>query len=99
MISRPSECTFTSMLVFVMKFTIRFLFFQLGVPIIDPSKEVWIETTSDQGKVYYYHSKTRQSIWKKPTDDNVQIISQNEVRMAIDFSNILTCIIEENLVS
>lgn len=53
--------------------------FFLGVPMIDPTKEVWVETTSDQGKMYYYHSKTRQSIWKRPNEENIQIITQGEV--------------------
>lgn len=46
---------------------------------IDPNKDVWVETLSADGKMYFYHAKTRQSIWKRPTGDNVQIIQQNEV--------------------
>jgi len=50
-----------------------------NMPNIDPSKEIWVETVSAEGKIYYYHAKTRQSVWKRPTDDNIQIIKQNEV--------------------
>uniref|UniRef100_H2ZB82 WW domain-containing protein n=1 Tax=Ciona savignyi TaxID=51511 RepID=H2ZB82_CIOSA len=49
-------------------------------PNIDHNKELWVETLSDQGKIYFYNAKTRQSVWKKPTDENVQIIKQNEVQ-------------------
>lgn len=51
-----------------------------GLPQIDPGKEVWVETKADTGKIYYYHAKTRQSVWKTPVEENVQIITQNEVR-------------------
>nr|XP_039260774.1 early endosome antigen 1-like [Styela clava] len=48
------------------------------LPVIDRSKEIWVETGTDQGKVYYYHAITRKSVWKKPTDENIQIITQIE---------------------
>ena len=46
---------------------------------IDPTKEIWVETVSPNGKVYFYHAKTRQSVWKRPTGDNIQVIQQSEV--------------------
>ena len=49
---------------------------------IDPNKEIWVETLSGDGKIYFYHAKTRQSVWKRPTGDNVQIIQQSEVKQA-----------------
>ncbi|XP_078488071.1 transcription elongation regulator 1 [Ciona intestinalis] len=51
-----------------------------NAPNIDHNKEIWVETLSDEGKIYYYNAKTRQSVWKKPSDENVQIIKQNEVQ-------------------
>ena len=62
-----------------------------NIPRIDPSKEIWVETMSADGKIYFYHSKTRQSIWKRPTGDNVQIIQQNEA----GFSLLLFCLFEK----
>nr|CAB3266868.1 transcription elongation regulator 1 [Phallusia mammillata] len=49
-----------------------------SMPAIDPNKEVWVETIAGDGKIYYYNAKTRQSVWKKPTDENVQVIKQSE---------------------
>jgi len=52
---------------------------------IDPTKEIWVETLSAEGKVYFYHAKTRQSVWKRPMGDNIQIIQQSEVQDHILF--------------
>lgn len=47
-----------------------------AAPAIDPSKELWIETRSEAGKVYFYSAKTRKTAWTKPK--NAQVISQRQ---------------------
>ncbi|XP_056586622.1 transcription elongation regulator 1 [Triplophysa dalaica] len=42
-----------------------------------PSDEIWVENTTPEGKVYYYHARTRQSAWTKP--EGVKIIQQSEL--------------------
>ena len=61
------------------------------LPKIDPSKEVWVETNSAEGKTYFYNAKTRQSVWKRPNGDNIQIIMQSEVSV-LTFSFILNVV-------
>ena len=48
-------------------------------PALDPMKEIWVETVAANGKVYFYHGKTRESAWKMPEGENVQVIKQSEV--------------------
>ncbi|CAK8689189.1 unnamed protein product [Clavelina lepadiformis] len=62
-------------------------------PNIDANKEIWVETLSNDGKVYFYNAKTRQSVWKRPAGPNIQVIQQNEAHaLAIGgpFSNAQT---------
>merc|ERR1719489_527802 len=47
-------------------------------PALDPMKEIWVETVAANGKVYFYHGKTRESAWKMPEGENVQVIKQSE---------------------
>ena len=47
-----------------------------AAPSIDPTKELWIETRSEAGKVYFYSAKTRKTAWTKP--QNAQVISQRQ---------------------
>mgnify|MGYP000390253727 CR=1 FL=1 len=48
----------------------------INVPSVDPSKELWVETRSQAGKVYFYSAKTRKTAWTKPT--SAQVISQQQ---------------------
>ena len=48
----------------------------INVPTIDPGKELWVETRSPAGKVYFYSAKTRKTAWTKPT--SAQVISQQQ---------------------
>lgn len=44
----------------------------------DGPPELWVETKTDSGKSYYYHSVTRETTWTKP-EGNVRILSQAEL--------------------
>lgn len=48
-------------------------------PAIDPNAEIWVETVTKEGKLYYYNAKTRESAWTKPTGDGVQVFSQEQL--------------------
>lgn len=47
------------------------------------SEEAWVETKTPEGKSYFYHAITRQTVWEKPTDPNIKIFTQQEVEAAV----------------
>lgn len=47
-----------------------------NAPSIDPNKELWVETRSPAGKVYFYNAKTRKTAWSRPS--KAQVISQQQ---------------------
>ncbi|KFD69869.1 hypothetical protein M514_06116, partial [Trichuris suis] len=42
-----------------------------------PGEPIWVETTTSDGKVYFYHSTTRESVWERPSHG--VILKQNEL--------------------
>lgn len=50
-----------------------------GVP---PGKELWIETKTSEGKSYYYHAISRETVWERPVDQ--VILEQAELQKLIE---------------
>ncbi|KAJ8704155.1 hypothetical protein PYW07_013449 [Mythimna separata] len=45
-----------------------------------PAPELWVETKSDEGKPYYYHSRTRETTWTRPQEGpTCKVISQSDM--------------------
>ncbi|CAH2062516.1 unnamed protein product, partial [Iphiclides podalirius] len=45
-----------------------------------PAPELWVETKSDEGKPYYYHSRTRETTWTRPMESpTCKVITQAEM--------------------
>lgn len=49
-------------------------------PAIDPAAEIWVETRTKEGKLYFFNAKTRASAWTRPTGEGVQVLSQEQVQ-------------------
>lgn len=52
---------------------------QKSTPAIDPSAEIWVETRTKEGKLYFFNAKTRASAWTRPTGEGVQVLTQEQV--------------------
>lgn len=48
-------------------------------PAIDPNAEIWVETQTKEGKVYFYNAKTRASAWTRPSGEGVQVLTQEQL--------------------
>ncbi|GIX95506.1 transcription elongation regulator 1 [Caerostris extrusa] len=44
---------------------------------VDFGQELWVETKTNDGKLYYYNVRTRESAWSKP--DNVKLLNQEQI--------------------
>ncbi|XP_059044967.1 transcription elongation regulator 1 [Achroia grisella] len=45
-----------------------------------PTPELWVETQSENGKSYYYHSRTRETTWTRPQENpTCKVITQSEM--------------------
>lgn len=54
----------------------------IALPLNQPPPDVvlWVETKTDSGKSYFYHSVTRETTWTKPEGPGVKIVSQAELQ-------------------
>lgn len=52
-----------------------------GIP---PDKELWIETKNGEGKSYFYHSGTRETVWEQPDPAKAVVMSQEELHKIVE---------------
>ncbi|XP_026746675.1 transcription elongation regulator 1 isoform X1 [Trichoplusia ni] len=49
-----------------------------------PAPELWVETKSEEGKPYYYHSRTRETTWTRPQEGpTCKVILQGEMEAMV----------------
>uniref|UniRef100_A0A2A4K6J8 Transcription elongation regulator 1 n=1 Tax=Heliothis virescens TaxID=7102 RepID=A0A2A4K6J8_HELVI len=49
-----------------------------------PAPELWVETKSEEGKPYYYHSRTRETTWTRPQEGpTCKVISQADMEAMV----------------
>jgi transcription elongation regulator 1 len=48
-----------------------------GIP---DDKELWIETKTGEGKAYFYHAETRETVWEQPDPSKAVVMSQDELQ-------------------
>lgn len=41
-------------------------------------QELWVETKTNDGKLYYYKAATRETTWKRPEGPNIRVMTQPE---------------------